>query len=64
MWILTRNLRTVLRYILAYLLVIKKLARVQPIYKSDDRSKCQNYHLISILSAASKIFEKEFLTNL
>ena len=36
-----------------------KLARVQPIYKCEDRSKCQNYRLISIRSVVGKIFEKE-----
>ena len=35
-----------------------KDARVTPIYKSDDRRKCENYRPISILSVVSKIFEK------
>ena len=35
-----------------------KLAKVVPIYKSDDRSDRGNYRPISILSVVSKIFEK------
>ena len=35
-----------------------KDARVTPIYKSDDRRKCENYRPISILSVVNKIFEK------
>ena len=34
-----------------------KLARVQPMYKSDDRSKCENYRPISILLIVCKIVE-------
>ena len=41
-----------------------KLARVQPIYKSEDRSKCENYRPISILPVVSKIFEKEIFQQL
>ena len=41
-----------------------KLARVQPMYKSDDRSKCENYRSISILPVVSKIFEKEIFKQL
>ena len=40
-----------------------KLARDQPIYKSEDRRKCENYRAISILPIASKIFEKEIFNN-
>ena len=36
-----------------------KKARVIPIYKSDDRKKCENYRPISILPIISKLFEKE-----
>ena len=35
---------------------------MQPIYKSEDRSKCENYRPISILP--SKIFEKEIFQQL
>ncbi|CAB4034905.1 Hypothetical predicted protein, partial [Paramuricea clavata] len=41
-----------------------KLARVQPMYKSDDRSKCENYRPISILPLVSKNFEKEIFNQL
>lgn len=41
-----------------------KLARVHPIYKSEDRSKCENYRPISILPVVSKIFEKEIFRQL
>ena len=33
-----------------------KMARVIPIYKSENRSKCENYRLISILPIISKVF--------
>ena len=33
-----------------------KLARVIPIYKSENKSKCENYRPISILPAISKVF--------
>ena len=36
-----------------------KMARVIPIYKSENRSKCENYRQISILPIISKIFERE-----
>lgn len=36
-----------------------KRARVVPIYKSEDRRKCENYRPISILPVVSKLFEKE-----
>ena len=36
-----------------------KKARVTPIYKSGDKTKCENYRPISILSIISKVFEKE-----
>ncbi len=38
-----------------------KLARVIPIYKSEDKRKCENYRPISILPIISKIFEGKFL---
>ena len=41
-----------------------KLARVQPIYKSEDRTKCENYRPISVLPVVSKIFEKEIFRQL
>ena len=37
---------------------------MQPIYKSEDRSKCENYRPISILPVVSKIFEKEIFQQL
>lgn len=36
-----------------------KHARVTPIFKSDNRRKCENYRPISILPIISKVFEKE-----
>ena len=36
-----------------------KRARVIPIYKSEDRRKCENYRPISILPIVSKVFQKE-----
>ncbi len=36
-----------------------KRARVNPIYKSDDKLKCENYRPISILPIVSKVFERE-----
>ena len=36
-----------------------KKARVTPIYKSGDKTKCENYRPISILPIISKVFEKE-----
>ncbi len=41
-----------------------KLARVQPICKSEDKSKCENYRPISFLPVVSKIFEKEVFRQL
>ena len=41
-----------------------KLARVQPIYKSEDRTKCENYRPISVLPVVSKVFEKEIFRQL
>ena len=35
------------------------MARVTPIYKSENRSKCENYRPISILPIISKVFERE-----
>ena len=36
-----------------------KKARVTPIYKSDDKTKCENYRPISILPIINKVFETE-----
>ena len=36
-----------------------KRARVTPIYKSEDKTKCENYRPISILPVISKVLEKE-----
>ena len=36
-----------------------KRARATAIYKSDDKTKCENYRPISILPMISKVFEKE-----
>ena len=36
-----------------------KMARVIPIYKSENRSKCEKYPPISILPIISKVFERE-----
>ena len=41
-----------------------KLARVIPIYKSEDKRKCENYRPISILPIISKIFEGEGFTQI
>ena len=41
-----------------------KLARVIPIYKSEDKRKCENYRPISILPIISKIFEGEVFTQI
>ena len=37
------------------------IAKVLPIYKSDDKQLIQNYRSISVLPFFSKIFEKKFL---
>ena len=34
---------------------------MNPIYKSDDRLKCENYRPISILPIVSKVFEREVI---
>ena len=36
-----------------------KRARVLPIYKAEDKRKCENYRPISILPIVSKVFERE-----
>ncbi|CAB3993174.1 Hypothetical predicted protein [Paramuricea clavata] len=36
-----------------------KRARVIPVYKTEDSTKCENYRPISILPIISKLFEKE-----
>ena len=36
-----------------------KRARVTPIYKSEDKKKCENYRPISILPIISKVFGRE-----
>jgi hypothetical protein len=36
-----------------------KRARVIPVYKTEDRTKCENYRPISTLPIISKLFEKE-----
>ena len=36
-----------------------KRARVTPIYKSEDKMKCENYRPISILPIISQVFERE-----
>jgi retron-type reverse transcriptase len=41
-----------------------KRARVIPIYKSEDRRKCENYRPISILPIVSKNFEREVFRQL
>ena len=41
-----------------------KRARVIPIYKSEDRRKCENYRPISILPIVSKVFEREVFRQL
>ncbi len=41
-----------------------KLARVIPIYKSEDKRKCENYRPFSILPIISKIFEGEVFTQI
>jgi hypothetical protein len=38
-----------------------KMARITPIFKSENRQKCENYRPISILPIISKIFEKRSL---
>ena len=41
-----------------------KKAWVVPIYKSENRKKCENYRLISILPIISKIFERSVFNQL
>ena len=41
-----------------------KMARITPIFKSENRQKCENYRPISILPIISKIFEKEVFDQL
>ena len=41
-----------------------KLAKIIPIYKSEDRKKCENYRPISILPVISKVFENEIFSQL
>ena len=41
-----------------------KRARVTPIYKSEDKTKCENYRPISILPVISKVLEKEIFRQL
>ena len=35
-----------------------------PIYKSEDKTKCENYRPISVLPVVSKVFEKEIFRQL
>ena len=35
-----------------------KIAKVFPVYKSDDKNNISNYRPISVLSSFSKVFEK------
>ena len=39
-----------------------KLAKIISIHKSEDRKKCENYRLISILPVISKVFESEIFS--
>ena len=39
-----------------------KLARVIPIYNSDDKPKCENYRPISVLLITRKMFEGELFS--
>ena len=41
-----------------------QLAKIIPIYKSEDRKKCENYRPISILPVISKVFESEIFSQL
>ena len=41
-----------------------KIAEVCPIYKKGDKSKCENYRPISLLSNLSKLFERAMHTRL
>ena len=40
------------------------MAKIIPIYKSEDRKKCENYRPISILPVISKVFESEIFSQL
>ena len=41
-----------------------QLAKIIPIYKSEDRKKCENYRPISILPVISKVSESEIFSQL
>ena len=41
-----------------------KRARVTPIYKSEDKTKCENYRPICVLPVISKVLEKEIFRQL
>ena len=41
-----------------------KIAKIMPVFKSNDKSKLTNYRPISLLSAFSKVFEKVMLIQL
>ncbi len=45
-------------------MLMTERARVIPIYKSEDRRKCENYRPISILPIVSKVFEREVFRQL
>ena len=40
------------------------MPKIIPIYKSEDRKKCENYRPISILPVISKVFESEIFNQL
>ncbi len=46
------------------MLLYGKIARITPIFKSEDRQICENYQPISILPIISKIFGKEVFDQL
>ena len=41
-----------------------KVAEIVPFFKKGDRDNLTNYHLISLLSAVNKIFEKMLFSRL